>query len=101
MLLPYVKSFLGPIALIFSGRRLREEETRLQARVETILEGRGKDRLGGLSALVRSVVELRAMPAQRWLSRVLRVGLPVHVIAFAIAMALLVLHVVFAMMRQR
>ena len=92
ILLPYARSPLGPIALLLSGRRLREEERALRARIDRVLEGRGAERLAGLSELIRLVVELRALPAQRWLLRSLRAGLPVHVITFGIAVALLVLH---------
>ena len=92
ILLPYARSPLGPLALLLSGRRLREEERALRARIDRVLEGRGAERLAGLSELVRLVVELRALPAQRWLLQVLRAGLPVHVITFGIATTLLVLH---------
>jgi hypothetical protein len=47
------------------------------------------------------VVELRAITAQRWLQRLLRVGLPLHVVTFAMACALLVAHVVQAVAWQR
>jgi Fe-S-cluster-containing dehydrogenase component/CRP-like cAMP-binding protein len=96
MLLPYAKSFFGPALLIASGRRLREEEQRLETKIETTLEGRGKERLAGLSDLVRIVVELRALPAQRALLFSLRVFLPLHVLTFVMALALLIAHVVTA-----
>jgi hypothetical protein len=96
LLLPYVRAPLGPILLIASGRRLREEEAALHARIDAVLEGRGKERLAGLAELTRTVVELRALPAQRWLLAALRLGLPVHIVSFAIAVALLVLHVALA-----
>jgi hypothetical protein len=38
------------------------------------------------------VVELRALTAQRLLLGALRVGLPVHVVTFGLATALLLLH---------
>ena len=56
--------------------------------------------LAGLAELTRIVVELRALPAQRLLLGVLRVGLPLHVATFGIAMAMLVLHVMFALGRR-
>ncbi len=93
ILLPYARSPLGPLALLAGGRRLREEEEALRARIDQVLEGRGKERLAGLAELTRIVVELRALPAQRWLSAALRGGLPVHIVTFAIAVALLGLHV--------
>jgi Fe-S-cluster-containing dehydrogenase component/CRP-like cAMP-binding protein len=101
VLLPYAKSPLGPLALATSGRTLREEEAALRARIDRLLEGRGADRLAGLSDLVRVVVEIRSLPAQRFLVRLLRVGLPIHIVTFGAAMAMLVLHVVFAMSAAR
>jgi hypothetical protein len=74
ILLPYARRALGPAALLLSGRRLREEERALRARIDAALEGRGAERLAGLSDLIRIVVELRALPAQRWLLGALRVG---------------------------
>lgn len=99
ILLPYAKSPLGPLALLASRRTLREEEQALRARVERVLQGRGKERLAGLGELVRLVVELRALPAQRWLQRIVRVGLPLHVVTFCIATALVVGHVFLVLRR--
>lgn len=96
ILLPYTRSPFGPIALLVSRRRLRDEEQALRARIDTVLEGRGAERLAGLSELIRIVVELRSLPAQRWLLRVLRAGLPAHVITFGIALVLLIVHVIAA-----
>jgi hypothetical protein len=94
VLLPYARAALGPVSLALSGRRLRDEEKRLRAHIDRMLEGRGQDRLAGLPELVRLVVELRAEPAQRWLQRALRAWLPLHIVSFAIALALLAIHVV-------
>jgi Fe-S-cluster-containing dehydrogenase component/CRP-like cAMP-binding protein len=99
LLLPYARSQVGPLSLLVSGRTLREEEAVLRARIDTVLEGRGKERLAGLAELTRVVVELRALPAQRWLLRTLRAGLPVHIVSFAIAIALLGLHAILALWR--
>jgi Fe-S-cluster-containing dehydrogenase component len=96
ILLPYVRSPVGSLALVASGLRLRDEERALDERVERVLEGRGRERLAGLAELIRIVVELRALPAQRWLLRALRAGLPLHVVTFGIALAMLVLHVIGA-----
>jgi Fe-S-cluster-containing dehydrogenase component len=99
VLVPYAKSSLGPLLLIFSGRRLRAEEQALRARIDKGLEGRGQERLAGLDELIRIVVELRALPAQRWLFRALRVGLPLHVVTFGVATAMLLLHAALALWR--
>ncbi len=92
VLMPYVASVLGPTFLLVSGRDLRAERERLKAQIDRLLDGRGRDRLGGIDDLVRVVVELRALEAQRFLIRLLRVGLPLHVAAFSIASVLLLLH---------
>jgi hypothetical protein len=94
ILLPYTKNPLGPLALLASGRSMRAEEQILRTRIERVLEGRGKERLAGLDELVRIVVELRALPAQRGLMFALRAGLPAHVVTFGIALGLLVVHVI-------
>lgn len=96
ILLPYTNAMHGPLALVLSRRSLREEERAVRARIEGVLEGRGAERLAGLNELVRIVVELRSLPAQKWLLRVLRAGLPAHIVTFAIAVALLVLHIITA-----
>lgn len=94
VLLPYATHPLGPIALLVSGRRLRDEEARLLARVDALLEGRGKERLGGLARLVSTCVELRALPAQRGLTALLRAVVPTHGVLGAVVLVLLVVHVV-------
>ena len=99
VLVPYAKSSIGPLALILSGRRLRDEEQALRARIDVVLEGRGQPRLAGLAELIRIVVELRALPAQRWLFRAMRVGLPLHVVTFGVATAMLLLHAALALWR--
>ncbi|MGK3962325.1 cyclic nucleotide-binding domain-containing protein [Sorangium sp. So ce118] len=96
VLVPYLKSPLGPLALLASGRGLREEERALRARIDAALEGRGAERLAGLAELIRIAVELRALPAQRALLGALRGGLPAHIITFGVAAALLVLHAITA-----
>ncbi|WP_437301903.1 cyclic nucleotide-binding domain-containing protein [Sorangium sp. So ce388] len=96
ILVPYVQSPVGPLALLASGRGLRDEERALRARIDVVLEGRGAERLAGLSELIRLSVELRALPAQRALLAALRAGLPAHIITFGVAAALLLLHAITA-----
>jgi hypothetical protein len=96
VLVPYLKNPLGPIALLASGRGLRDEERALRARIDAVLQGRGAERLAGLTELIRIAVELRAVRAQRALLGALRAGLPAHIITFGVALALLVLHAVTA-----
>lgn len=96
VLLPYAKRVIGPALLVGSGRDLRAEEKRLRARIDATLEGRGRDRLEGIDDLVRTAVELRALPAQQVLTVSLRALLPVHIVSFALALVLLVFHVASA-----
>ena len=100
ILLPHARSALGPLSLITSGRSLREEEVKLAAHIDAVLEGRGKERLAGLSPLIRVAVEIRALPAQRLLLATLRAWLPLHIVTFAVALALLVVHVISALFRR-
>lgn len=99
ILLPYARSRLGPLWLLLSGRDLRAEQRALEARIGRVLEGRGRDRLAGIDDLVRVVVEIRSLPAQRLLVTILRVGLPLHVVTFTAALVLGVAHVVFGVGR--
>jgi Fe-S-cluster-containing dehydrogenase component len=94
VLLPYARSRLGPVALVLSGRDLAAEGRRLRVRADALLQGRAEQRLGGLDELIRSAVDLRALPAQRALLTILRVGLPIHLVSFAIAFALLFVHLI-------
>jgi hypothetical protein len=96
VLRPYERARLGAALLIARGARLKDEEARLLSRIDRILASRASDR-AGLSELVRLVVERRAIAAQRVLTVALRVWLPLHVAACAIAAALLLAHVAFAL----
>jgi Fe-S-cluster-containing dehydrogenase component/CRP-like cAMP-binding protein/uncharacterized membrane protein YedE/YeeE len=93
VLVPYSRAPLGSVALVASGRRLADEEARLHLRIDAMRQGRGQARLAGLSELVRTAVELRALPARRVLTALLRGWLPLHIVASAVALALLGLHV--------
>lgn len=99
VLLPYARSWLGPLALVLSGRSLAEEREAVRRHIEERLEGQGRERLAGLDALVRVVVELRALPAVRALTLVLRATAPSHVVPAAIALGLLFVHVLAAVLR--
>lgn len=100
VLRPYRASRFGALLLVASGRRLREEEKRLRATLGGLLDGRKSERLDGLDELVRLVVDRRAVGALRLLTFVLRGWLPVHLAATAIAVVLLVAHVVAVMVRR-
>ena len=96
VLLPYARAPLGGAALAASGRTLAEEEARLRRRIEQALEGRGRDRQQGLDRIIRTAVELRALPARRALTAALRGWMPVHIIAAAVVLGLLALHIAMA-----
>jgi Fe-S-cluster-containing dehydrogenase component/CRP-like cAMP-binding protein len=91
-LAPYARAPQGAVTLVLGGKTLRDEEKRLRARVEGVLGARTAT-LDGLDDLLRLVVERRALRAQTMLQALLRIGLPVHVVAVAVTLALLVLHV--------
>ncbi len=99
VLVPYARRPLGALALLLSGRTLAQEEARVHARVDAMLQGRGHDKLAGLDELVRVVVELRALPLRRLLTALLRGFLPLHVLASASLLALLAVHVLVAVGR--
>jgi Fe-S-cluster-containing dehydrogenase component len=92
-LAPYARSPLGALALVARRATLRDEERSLRGRVERVLGARTAT-LDGLDDLVRLVVERRALRAQTLLQGLLQGWLPLHVIAVAVTVALLVLHVV-------
>lgn len=94
VLVPYARSAFGPFQLAASGRSLYEEQDQLKQRIEKLLEGRGGDRLDGLDPLVRTVVELRALPIRRLYTLALRGWLPLHMVLTGIVVVLLFLHVV-------
>jgi Fe-S-cluster-containing dehydrogenase component len=94
ILIPYAHSSTGSVALLLSGRGLKQEERRLRARVDDVLQGRGVGKLAGLDDVVRIAVEMRALPLRRILTFGLRSWLPIHLVATGITMALLFLHVV-------
>jgi Fe-S-cluster-containing dehydrogenase component/CRP-like cAMP-binding protein len=93
VLVPYARAVLGPLLLLASGRRLADEEARLHAQIDAMRQGRGQGRLAGLDELVRTAVELRALPVRRVLTALLRGWLPLHIVVSAVALALLGLHV--------
>lgn len=97
LLLPYARSPLGWLGLVLGRRTLREEEARLHARIDAMLEGRGGDQREGLADLVRIVVELRALPGRRVLTLALRGLVPVHVLLAGMFLLLLLLHVASAL----
>ncbi len=99
LLLPYTRRPLGSLLLVASGRSLHEEQDRLRQRVESVLEGRGGDQLDGLDDVLRTVVELRALPARRALTALLRGWLPLHLVLGGLIAVLLVLHIVGVMGR--
>ena len=91
MLSPYAAATLGGIALVASGRSLREEEARLRAKLERLA---APDRaVDGLPDLVRLAVERRAVKAQQILQGALRGAVNIHLVSVAIAVVLLAVHV--------
>jgi Fe-S-cluster-containing dehydrogenase component len=91
VLVPYAHAAGGSVRLLLSGRSLAREEDRLERLVKAHAPGAENER--GLHDLVRTVVELRAWPIRRVLSRVLVAFVPLHVVLTGVLVALLVLHV--------
>ena len=94
LLLPYALARGGWLALLLSGRDQRSERQLLQARVERLLGEQGSERLAGLEELVRTAVEIRAIPARRMLTALLRAFLPGHVVLTGLLLTLLAAHIV-------
>lgn len=94
ILVPYARKPMGWIAMVASGRTLREEEKRLRREIDRVLEGRGGDKLDGLDRVVRVAVEVRALPGRRVMTASLRAWLPLHMVMAAITVGLLAVHVV-------
>jgi len=93
VLVPYARSPFGSLRLLISGRTIEQERHRLRERIEVLLESRGADRLKGLDQLIETVVDLRAAPSRRVLTASLRGWLPLHILAVAMAIGLLIVHV--------
>lgn len=94
VLRPYVRARTGPLALILSGRSLRDEERVVEGRLHALLGEGKRERAAGARDLVRLVVEHRAVRAQRLLTWLLRGFLYPHLAATVVAIVLLVVHVV-------
>jgi Fe-S-cluster-containing dehydrogenase component/CRP-like cAMP-binding protein len=90
---PYARARWGALELLARRGNARSEGTRLQERIGRVLRGRS---IPGdeIDPLVRTAAEVRAAQAERWLVALLRGWLPIHVIAAALTIALLVAHVV-------
>jgi hypothetical protein len=72
---------------------LREEERRLRRRIVAAV-GERSSALDGIDDLVRMAVERRALRAQALLQTLLRAWTPAHLVGVAVALVLLIAHVV-------
>lgn len=93
LLLPYARSRLQSVRLLFSGRSLAAERKRLENRVQELTEGRAGSRVESLTDLIKTVVDLRALPVRRVLSASLRGLAPVHAGLSVTFLVLLLVHV--------
>lgn len=93
ILLPYAHTSLGWLQLLASTRSLREEQSRLKQHVYSLFEPQLHARLAGLDDIVRTVVDLRALPARRLLTFCLRAWLIPHILVSALTLVLLSLHI--------
>jgi Fe-S-cluster-containing dehydrogenase component len=104
-LLPWANAPLGWLAMLASGRDLRTTRAALRERVETWLPSQlrrdggqphaREQALAGLDPLLRTCVELRALPARRVLTALLRGWLAPHVLLTGALFVALLAHVVF------
>ena len=92
-LAPYARAPLGGVWMLAARTTLGQEQKRLRGQVERVLGARA-DSVDGLDDLVRLAVERRAARAQRILHALLRAWVPAHVVAVAVAVVLLGVHVV-------
>ncbi len=93
---PYRRARAGWVWLAASGRSLKQE----RVRVGRVVDGIFGKRSTSVDGLIRSVVELRAIDARKWLDRALRGWLPVHIAFVVVATMLAVVHV-FVELRYR
>jgi hypothetical protein len=93
VLLPYSTSAWESLKLLASGRSLRDERERLETRVQHLTEGRAGSRVEALSELIKTVVELRALPLRRGLTAALRGLQPIHAGLAVTLFVLLIIHV--------
>ena len=97
VLIPYVHDRMGSWKLLASGRSLKREQQTLSDTIKKKTKGRYEDKMGGLDDLLETVVEMRALPAQRVLTRALRWWLPVHMVGTGVTLMAVLLHVVSVM----
>src|SRR5690606_11888850 len=94
VLLPYSRSTLASLRLLCSGRDLAAERARLSSDIEERLKGRGHDQLSGLDELIKTVVDLRALPLRRGLTAAMRSWQPLHAGLTITLLVLLLLHLI-------
>jgi hypothetical protein len=108
-LIPYARSITGPVALFLSGRTLAQEQDRVRERVARTPARPDVSRPGAaatptqvgasttlahdLRELTRIAVEIRALPARRVATWLLRAWLPVHILTAAVLAACLLAHI--------
>ncbi len=97
LIAPYANAPLGGLAMALPGRTLAEEELRLRGRIRAVVGERSSEEQ--TRDLVTLAVDQRAVCAQRWLGASLRMWVPVHVVAVAVAIALLALHIAYVLRR--
>lgn len=99
LLLPYARAPLGGVALLLRGRDLHGEQARLRARIDAALprDEPADTKLTGIDACIRIAVELRALPARRLASALLRGWLAPHVLLTGALLLALLVHVVLAL----
>ncbi len=93
----YMRSPLAGVSLVLSGRGLAAEEAKLLREVSARIPPSHNGGEAGIEEAVRCAVATRAMPARIWLTRVVRVWLPAHMVTTALLLSFLAVHMVFAL----
>jgi hypothetical protein len=93
----YVRSTGVSLAMIVGGSSLGDEETKLRRQVGARLPPAASGATADIDEAVRTAVELRALPARIWLTRLLRAWLPIHIVSTAVVLTLLALHILLAL----
>jgi alpha-D-ribose 1-methylphosphonate 5-triphosphate synthase subunit PhnH len=83
--------------MIVGGSSLGDEETKLRRQVGARLPPAASGATADIDEAVRTAVELRALPARIWLTRLLRAWLPIHIVSTAVVLTLLALHILLAL----
>lgn len=100
LILPWARAPFGGLHMLILARELRDEQARLRGRIDAALPAELVDqpelratKLAGLDDCIRLAVELRALPARRLATALLRGWLAPHVLLTGALLVALLVHV--------